>query len=114
MSLKNVLHLSNVLHCVKNYITPDDYKNLILVNKEFNEILSRENGSLILSSILQKDGFFEPEAKLFIKKELREIKLIKLMIDVLEDNYFYVVNEKMNKSKFRDRLEYLNLFDAYM
>jgi len=100
-----------------NYITVDDYKNLIFVNKEYYEIFSKVKSSLMLSHILKKEGFTDIVFHDFNNYNLKGIRLMKILIESLEPQRKFYENRSVvykpinwcNSVKIKQRLNYLNL-----
>jgi hypothetical protein len=105
------------MDCVKYYISLDEYKNLILVNKEYYQIFSNVKEPLMLSYILKKEGLFHRSAFDFIKKKLNGFESIKLLIECLEVKTKFnedrlIIYKPLNWCKcmqIKKRLNYLNL-----
>ena len=75
-----------IMEIAKNYISPLDYKNCILVNKQWSADFVTLNHITELHYKLKKEDWFTEFAHNLIKKRtLTTIKLLKCLIDTLEE-----------------------------
>ena len=75
------------MEIAKKYIHPLDYKNCVLVNKEWNNDFRSLNHVIELHHKLKKEDWFTEFAHNLIKdRSLTSLELIKCVIDTLEEH----------------------------
>ena len=115
MTLKTIIGFEIV---IRYYIDIEEYKNLILVNKDYYQIFSQVKEPLTLKKILYKEGFLDPSDMPFIKT-IKGKMLIDLLIMILEpkrnsnfiikyDNVYKPINYIIAR-QIKKRLDYLNM-----
>ena len=84
---------------VKNYVCPFEYKNCILVNKEWNNNFVSLNHLIKLHYKLNNEEWFSPFTHHVIKdRSLSSLELIKCLIDTLDEP------KKFNKQKYKYKM----------
>jgi len=91
---------------VKNYVDPFEYKNCILVNKEWNTIFKKVNHVTELYHKLNKEEWFSTFTHGLLKDHLlTTLELLKCFIDTLE-----IPKKPHNKLKYKYKLfHYFNI-----
>jgi len=71
---------------VKRYVHPDDYRSVILVNKEFHTIFKSMEGTVKLHSELKKGGWISKHTRnVIISKKIPIIELLESLIETFEE-----------------------------
>ena len=84
----------------KNYISPNEYKNCILVNKEWKNNFVKLNHVIELHYKLNKEDWFTTFAHNLIKdRSLSTLELLKCFIDTLD-----LPKKPHHKSKYKYKL----------
>ena len=87
------------MEIAKKYISPLDYKNCILVNKEWNANFVSLNHIISLHYKLKKEDWFTEFTYNIIKdRSLTSLELVKCLIDTLEEP------KKFNKKKHKYKM----------
>jgi hypothetical protein len=96
---------------VKRYIYPSDYRNLILVNKEFYSIFKYSSPYVQLNNLLYKGGWFSKYTHVVLH-QMNFLDTIKCLIDTLEYRSKVYPKHYVNwitRRRIKRRLHYLDL-----
>ena len=100
------------MEIVKMYISPCDYKNCLLVSKEWNVLFS-DNGSAQCVRLMKKGGLhnYDNLSLLVIPKYIHGFEIIYVFIDILEHTpmYTFVNWEYLFKDYEPNRLTILKI-----
>ena len=88
------------MESVKNYVCPYDYKNCILVNKEWNSVFMKLNHVTELLFLLKKEDWFTKFTyNVILDRSLSPLQLLKCIITTLE-----IQKKPYNKLKYKYKL----------
>jgi len=102
---------------VKRYIFPSDYHNVILVNKEWNKIISTMKEHVLLHYLLKENGWFSKYTHNIIKrKELNYTEILDCLLEAFKEKTDKVLLPRYKEpfnyvliSRIKKRFPWLNL-----
>ena len=74
------------MDCVQRYVSHDDYKSVLLVNKDWNSTFS-DNGAAMLARCLKKGGWLDMGIFVYLKY-INVIESLRILIECLEDRSY--------------------------
>ena len=105
------------MELVKLYIFPDDYHNVILVNKEWNKVFSSIKHHVLLHRLLKENSWFSKYTHNVInKKELKFSEILDCFIDSFKEKTDKIMISRYKEpfngvvvNKIKNRYPWLNL-----
>jgi hypothetical protein len=74
------------MDCVKRYISHSEYKNVLLVNKDWNSIFS-DTGAAQLVSCLRKGGWLDTETVMYLRY-INVFEALHILVESLEYGWY--------------------------